>query len=142
MIVAGSKGRFSIPFRGRKRGLTIMRKLTSLITILAGLCMAVGCTKVEEKKPIRISINVWPGYAHAFVAQEKGFFAKNNVKAELILKRDISESKKLYDSGRVDGLFNVFPDVIMLNSNMPKGRKPWPPWLVDLHTISTTPCLR
>lgn len=94
----------------------IMRKLTNLIIILTAIFMTAGCTKVEEKEPIKISINVWPGYAHAFIAQEKGFYEKNNAKVELVLKRDISESTQLYRNGEVDGLFNVFTDVIMINS--------------------------
>ena len=56
------------------------------VAVVAGCC-AVVCekkapetvsAKVEEKKPIKIGISVWQGYAHAFVAQEKGFFALQN----------------------------------------------------------------
>jgi len=93
-----------------------MRSVITFITILTALCIASGCSKVEEKRPIKISINVWPGYAHAFIAQKKGFFKNNNVDVELVLKEDISEAKELFERGEVDGLFNVFTDIIMINS--------------------------
>ncbi|MFK5969413.1 MAG: ABC transporter substrate-binding protein, partial [Candidatus Marithrix sp.] len=70
-----------------------------------------------ETQPLKIGINVWPGYAHAFIAQEKGFFNKHGVAVELILKPEISEINQLYNKNELDGLFNVFTDIIMLNAN-------------------------
>lgn len=78
--------------------------------------MTIGCAKVSERKPIKISINVWPGYAYAFIAQEKGFFVKNGVDVELVLKQNNAESVQLYKNGEVDGFFDVFTDVIIINS--------------------------
>jgi NitT/TauT family transport system substrate-binding protein len=78
----------------------------------------VGCApkKREDKKPLKIAINTWPGYAHAFIAKEKGIFRKNNVDVELVLKKDITESTQLFLDNEVDGFFNVFPDIIMMNA--------------------------
>ena len=98
--------------------------LVICVAVVAGCC-AVVCdkkapetvsAKVEEKKPIKIGISVWQGYAHAFIAQEKGFFGKNNVSVELVFKKGIEESIELYKSGEVDGVFNVFADMILINS--------------------------
>ncbi|MBM4066464.1 MAG: hypothetical protein FJ266_12625 [Planctomycetes bacterium] len=98
-----------------------------LIICVAGIagCCAMVCekkapetvsAKVEERKPIKIGISVWQGYAHAFIAQEKGFFGKNGVSVELLLKKGVDESIELYKSGEVDGVFNVFADMILINS--------------------------
>jgi NitT/TauT family transport system substrate-binding protein len=78
----------------------------------------VGCApkKREDKKSLKIAINTWPGYAHAFIAKEKGIFRKNNVDVELVLKKDITESTQLFLDNEVDGFFNVFPDIIMMNA--------------------------
>ena len=98
--------------------------LVICVTVVAGCC-AVVCekkapetvsAKVEEKKPIKIGISIWQGYAHAFIAQEKGFFQKNNVSAELVFKKGVEESIELYKSGEVEGVFNVFADMILINS--------------------------
>jgi len=98
--------------------------LVICVAVVAGCCAAV-CEKkapetvsagVEEKKSIKIGISAWQGYAHAFIAQEKGFFEKNNVSVELVLKKGVEESIELYTSGEVDGVFNVFADMILVNS--------------------------
>jgi len=96
-----------------------MRGVLSLLAlILVFSLLAEGCTpkKAKEKTPIKIAINTWPGYAHAFIAKEKGIFRKNNVNVELILKKDITESTQLYKDNEVDGFFNVFPDIILMNA--------------------------
>jgi len=96
-----------------------MRGVLSLLALILvfGL-LAEGCTpkKAKEKAPIKIAINVWPGYAHAFIAKEKGIFRKNNVNVELVLKKDITESTQLYKDNEVYGIFNVFTDIIMMNA--------------------------
>ncbi len=74
--------------------------------------------KFESQKdgPIRIAVNVWPGYAHVFIAQEKGFFKKNNVDVELILTKEVIDSLEIYKNGEADGILTIVPDVIMLNA--------------------------
>jgi len=92
--------------------------LILLVLVLFSLFI-VGCVpfeEVESQKPIKIALNVWPGYAHAFIAQEKGFFEKNGVNVELILKEDYSESQDLYLYGDVDGVFEVYSDTIFHNA--------------------------
>lgn len=89
-----------------------------LLTILTAILIS-GCTeenKTISQEPIKIAINVWPGYAHAFVAQEKGFFEKNGVEVELILKEEYSEAQELYTDGNTDGIFEVYVDTIFHNS--------------------------
>jgi NitT/TauT family transport system substrate-binding protein len=79
--------------------------------------MVAGCTKgPEAKAPIKIAINVWPGYAHAFIAQEKGYFKKNGVNVELVLGRDYTVNTKRYTNGDVDGIFEVYTEAILQNS--------------------------
>ena len=70
----------------------------------------------EVSKSITIAINVWPGYANAFIAQEKGFFKDNDVKVKLILTETYTESQQMYINGDVDGIFEVFLDTILHNS--------------------------
>ena len=92
--------------------------LCLLVLILVFGLLAEGCTpkRAKEKTPIKIAINVYPGCAHAFIAQEKGIFKRHRVDVELILKKDITESTQLYKNGEVDGVFNVFSDIVMMNA--------------------------
>ena len=88
--------------------------LTTLLVLF--LCLS-GCIpkgiESKEGKPIKIGINIWPGYAHAFIALYKGFFKNNGVNVELVLCKEYSESQNLYMNGDVDGIFGVFADVII-----------------------------
>jgi NitT/TauT family transport system substrate-binding protein len=97
-----------------------MKKITSFIALsLAAVFLTAGCVpkRPEAKKPIKVGINIWPGYAHAFIAQEKGIFKKNGVDVEFVLRQDMSENIKLYQEGEVDGLFCVYADVFIINSD-------------------------
>jgi NitT/TauT family transport system substrate-binding protein len=93
-----------------------MRKiylLTALFLVIC-VCLPEGCAKKPvKKKPIKIAINVWPGYAYTFIAEEKGIFKQNGVDVELILKKDYGQCKELLKNGEADAAFMVFPDVIL-----------------------------
>ncbi|MBF0546373.1 MAG: ABC transporter substrate-binding protein [Candidatus Riflebacteria bacterium] len=96
-----------------------MKKMSCSIIIGLLICLLgmPGCgDKVVEKKPIKIAINVWPGYAHVFLAQEKGLFKKNNVDVELVLKKSTPESLEMFTNGDADACFDVFANLISLNS--------------------------
>ncbi len=73
-----------------------------------------GC-KEEEK--VRIGLSVWPAGGYTFIAQEKGFFKKNGVSVEIILKDDISEITELYKAGKLDGFLGVFSDIVIFNAD-------------------------
>jgi len=96
-----------------------MKIVKCLFIIGLSICILTltGCGgKPVQKEPIRIAVNVWPGQAHVYLAQEKGLFEKNNVEVELILKESITESSQLFTNGEVDGCFGVFADIIMINA--------------------------
>ncbi len=46
------------------------------VGIIWGLFLSVPSEDAALKEPIKIAMNVWPGYAHAFIAQEKGFLKR------------------------------------------------------------------
>ena len=95
----------------------MQRKFPLVVLLITCLLLPAGCvSKPVPQKPIRIAINVWSGYAVAYLAQEKGFFKKNNVDVELVLRESTPESLALFTDGETDGCFDVFSDIIMLNA--------------------------
>lgn len=90
-----------------------------LVIIGAGVWWQFGAQKKTvsglNKEPLTIALNVWPGYSYVFIAQEKGFFEKNGVRVNLILKTDYNEAQKLYENGGADGIFEVFTDTVAHN---------------------------
>lgn len=84
-----------------------------IITLLVG-----GCSeeKSEEKRPIRIGIDVFPGWAHAFIAREKGFFKDNGVDVELVFSEDYRVIKEQFGDNELDGAFMVYADAVYANN--------------------------
>ena len=88
-----------------------------IIILLITILVLSGCVlSTFEDEPVKIAMNVWPGYAYVFIAEEKGFFEKNGVDVELILTEEYSEAQDLYVSGKADGIFEVYADDILHNS--------------------------
>jgi NitT/TauT family transport system substrate-binding protein len=65
---------------------------------------------------IRVGLDSFLGYAYAFIAVDKGFFKNNGVDVELVLSKEYSENLSLYEDGAIDGLFGVFPEMILYNA--------------------------
>ncbi len=65
--------------------------------------------------PIRIAMNIWPGYSHhTFLALENGFFKKEGVDVEVNMFDDYMVSLNSFKDGKVDGFFGVYSDAILL----------------------------
>lgn len=94
-----------------------MRKTISGLAILIIIGFTAGCyqEKIEEKKTIRIGIDVFPGWGHMFIAQEKGFFKKNGVEIEIVLNEDYLTIQDQFANGELDGAFMVYTDALYAN---------------------------
>jgi NitT/TauT family transport system substrate-binding protein len=94
-----------------------MKKVIFLLLLAVAIFTVAGCSKrPEAKPPIKIALNVWPGDAHAFIAQVKGFFKKKGVEVQLILHKEYIESQQSYINGVVDGIFEVYADTLFHNA--------------------------
>lgn len=90
-----------------------MRKITVALFCII-MAIVTGCAKkLETNPPIKIAINTWAGYAHAFIAQEKGYFNKNSARVELVFDKDYAPSRQRYIDCKVDGIFEVYADAIL-----------------------------
>jgi NitT/TauT family transport system substrate-binding protein len=99
----------------KKTRLFLLGFLFIVLAVLLSYQLLINDTTTPEP-PLKIGLNIWAGYAHAFVAEQKGFFDQHEVKVELIFKPEISDIFKLYKKGELDGMFNVFTDILMLNA--------------------------
>lgn len=85
-------------------------------TNLVVVCVTPGEANATSGEPIRLGVKVWAPDFFSYVAQEKGFFEKNNVNVELTLVQDYLEILSAYFDGNFDGMIPVYSDVIYQNS--------------------------
>lgn len=69
-----------------------------------------------NQEPIRLGVKVWAPDFFSYLAQEKGFFEKNNVNVELTLVQDYQQILNNYSMGDFDGMIPVYSDLIFQNS--------------------------
>lgn len=88
-----------------------MRKFF-LIVIFITIAIILGCAKrPEAQPPIKIAINSWAGYAHAYIAKEKGYFEKNGARVELVFDKNYTPCRQRYIDGRMDGFLESTPTI-------------------------------
>lgn len=92
--------------------------MKKFLLIILSVTLLTNCAEPPPPaKPIRLSIQtIWPSYGIAFIAQEKGLFAKHGVQVELHPYQDYVENLSAYKTKTIDGTFTVFADVISLNA--------------------------
>ena len=67
-------------------------------------------------EPIELGLNIWVTDFLPFIAQEKGFFEKNNVNVQLTLVPDYLQLIDGYYTGQFEGIMGVYADVIFQHS--------------------------
>jgi NitT/TauT family transport system substrate-binding protein len=87
-----------------------MRTSHRIVSMAAAICVTAGLMGAAHAEPLRIFYFIWPGYGPLFVAQEKGFFAREGVEVELI-NNEIHEAAfgGLF-SGQVDAVAGALLD--------------------------------
>jgi NitT/TauT family transport system substrate-binding protein len=72
---------------------------------------------LEPNSPVRLVTVIWAPHFFAFLAQAKGFVGKNHVNVQIKLMPDYIQAIKPYEDGEFDGIFEVYSDAILQQSN-------------------------
>jgi NitT/TauT family transport system substrate-binding protein len=88
----------------------------SFMIILVSNSFILIDAEIINNKPIRIGFPLWVPDLLAFVAQDKGFFKKNNVDVNLTLIPKYNDAINAYTNRDYDGIFAVYSDFIILQS--------------------------
>ena len=70
----------------------------------------------NTKIPIKLGITLWVPNFLAYIAQEKGYFKKNNVEVNMTLLQNYGNVVNNYSNGEFDGIFTVYSDAIIQHS--------------------------
>lgn len=90
-----------------------MKKTCFVIRFFLILLIVAACSE-KSSEPIKISMHLWPGYAHSFIAQERGFFEAEGVNVELKLVEGIQDNLELFINRKVDAAFGLQSDAMRL----------------------------
>lgn len=77
-----------------------------LAIIIIGAILIFTPSKTQKQEPLKIGVIIYPGFAPFFVADEKGFFEKEGVNAEVITINDLNQAVPALASNQVQILFN------------------------------------
>ena len=88
----------------------------SILVIPFSKLLTLAGAQVSDGEPINLALTLWVPNFLVYVAQEKGFFEKNNVDVNVTLNREYLDMVRGYVEGEYDGTFLVYPDSILQNS--------------------------
>lgn len=91
----------------------------ALLAVCGGLGLG-GCGGAGE--PLRIGMNLWPPFGLLELAEAKGFFKEEGVTVRLFNSGSLSETRRAYETGKLDGLATSIVEVMVARDGT--GRDP------------------
>ena len=70
----------------------------------------------SASRPLRIGISPWPGYETAALAERLGFYDDAGVQVRFVEFSSLSDSRRAFERGQVDGFFGTIPDLLAARS--------------------------
>jgi len=67
-----------------------------------------------QNNSVKITMHLWPGYFHSFIAEKKGFFEEEGVIVELIINENIDDNIQYFKEGKADAAFGLQSDAMLL----------------------------
>ncbi len=100
----------------------------SIIASPAALSLT-GCS-LAPKPPLRIGIDLWPGYEIMTLAHSLGFFRAEGLEVELVEYDSLSDARRALESGKVDAIGVTTIDLVfIITNNDSKSARVW--WVFD-----------
>jgi NitT/TauT family transport system substrate-binding protein len=89
-----------------------------LVAFALGMALAVGLIRRlgTDPGPLRIGINVWPGYEYLYLAKVKGFFEEEHARVEIVEFGALLDSRRAFERGQIDGLATTAVEVVLSRS--------------------------
>lgn len=89
----------------------ILPRILGILACCLILCILAACKRPEQ--PLRIGMDTWPPYGLFYLAQEKGFFRDEGVAVKLLDFGAISDVRRAFEQGKLDGVATTVVEVLM-----------------------------
>ena len=104
-----------------------MTRLNIVVWLAVGLIFATAsCSKREAPSalgtPVKIGVNIWPGYGAFFIAKDKGFDKEEQVSFDIQIIQGDSERAAALVSGRIDGIGMTLDNLAVLRARGVKAK--------------------
>ena len=99
---------------------------SKLIIIIVTLFFVLGlnsCSRSSEQAPIRLGINVWPGYEYLFLAEKKGYFEDEGVNIQLVETGSLDDLRRAFERGKLDGMAASVIEIVQAAANTGQAAK-------------------
>ncbi len=93
--------------------------LSKLSAVILATLILQSCSR-DNAAPLRIGINPWPGYEFIYLAQEKGFFRDAGVNIRIIELNSLSDARRAYERGQIDGMGTTVIEVLQARDQSPR----------------------
>ena len=95
-----------------KRNLIFVIAAVAVVT--AGAYSLWPANPPPKGEPFKVTMHLWPGYYHSFIARDKGFFEEEGVNVELTIVEDIDANIQAFVDGKADAAFGLQSDAMLL----------------------------
>jgi NitT/TauT family transport system substrate-binding protein len=92
-----------------------------LLLMLAINLMA--CTKKEEREPLRVGFNTWPGYEFIYLAQQKGLYQAQGLEVKLVELNSLGDVRRAMERAQIDVMASTLVEVIVASQYLKEALK-------------------
>jgi NitT/TauT family transport system substrate-binding protein len=104
----------NLPLAVSRRRLPVLCRCAVLLAV--SLMGSVGCSpRVAE--PIRIGVNLWPGYELFHVAAKMGYFEEEGVDVQILEFVSLADCRRALERGQLDGAATTLVELIEARGN-------------------------
>jgi len=98
-----------------------MSTLTKKISVFILLSITLLGCNVEQPEPLRIGLSTWPPFEFFHLAEQKGFFKDEQLDIKLIEFSSLSDVRRSFERGQIDGLGTTLVDVFQAREQSPRN---------------------
>ncbi|MBP8184620.1 MAG: ABC transporter substrate-binding protein [Pseudomonas sp.] len=90
--------------------------------LLIGLVVLLSACSAPPE-PLRIATNPWPGYEYLYLAEQLKLFEAQGVAVQVFQFSSLSDSRRAYERGQVDGFGGTLVEVLVANEQSQRPPK-------------------